>query len=125
MLGTSLNSFRQHRRAALKNGNLGIAATLLLCCMSLAAFGQGGLEVTLQVLDDVSGIDGVMMTIERASRGDEEVPAEKGEQQRPAQGEELPAARESDLGRELDREEESEGELDDFDVPEDVDLTSL
>jgi hypothetical protein len=109
----------------MKRINLALAATTLLFCVSAGAFAQSGLEVTLQVLDDISDIDGVIMAIERTSRRDEEAAEAKSPRQPPPQSEELPAARESRLGQEFDREEESEGELDDFDVPDDIDPTTL
>jgi hypothetical protein len=106
----------------MSNRNLGLAsAAMLLGGISLVALAQSdGLEVTLQVLDDVSDISGVLMAVEQAA--DRRAPEARPAEERPRAGNgpapmPAPADRESALGRELDREEESESELEDFDVP--------
>lgn len=97
------------------------AAAALLAGISFVALAQSsGLEVTLQVLDDVSDIEGVLLAVEQAvdsreprARAAEDRPqAENGPVRTPAS-----ADRESALGRDLDREDESEGEIEDFDLP--------
>jgi hypothetical protein len=103
----------------MKNRNFpGGALALFLGCLSFVALAQNdGIEVTLQVLDDVSAISGVLMPVEQVAdrREPEGRPTRRPEEDSPAPAPSA-ANRESALSRELDREKESE--LEEFDVPE-------
>lgn len=119
--GESVWLARGGAESQMKNRNFdGGALALIFGCLSLGALAQNdGLEVTLQVLDDISAISGVLMAVEQVAdrREPEGRPAQRPEKDSPAPAPSA-ANRESALGRELDREEESESELEDFDVPE-------
>jgi hypothetical protein len=82
-------------------------------------------EVTLEVLDDVGGIEGVLMPIDEGSQPAEveSPPPERDEQQVPDSEHE--ARERTDLESELDKGEDSEGETEDLDVPEDLEPAPL
>jgi hypothetical protein len=93
-----------------------LTVTAVLGCP--AAFAQDDVEVTLQVLDDVSDIEGVILSIEEESApdtGDADAPEQEGTPDRAPREDE---ATDEPLDRELDREDEGEGGVEDFDVPE-------
>jgi hypothetical protein len=83
------------------------------------AFAQeDDVEVTLQVLDDVSDVEGVVLAVEEEpvteARDTEGAEQPVSPQRAPREEEEADEA----LNRELDREDEAESEVEDFDVPE-------
>jgi hypothetical protein len=114
---------------------LTIGAALLLASspMSGSWAQSDGFDVTMRVLDDVADVDVVIAGIDNAPIGDQ--PEQQSDEREPAEsssaeaaGAETPRAaplgspRRGALGleSELDREEEGEGEIEDFDVPEDI-----
>ena len=115
-----------------KSVSIGSATLILACGIVPQVFAQSDeLEVTMQVLDDVSDIDGVILSIdpEPPLSEDQDRQAvqrrpvdQAADESAPAERERDPARDDLDLDSELDREEESEGELEDFDFPEDVEL---
>jgi hypothetical protein len=114
---------------------LTIGAALVLASSPMAgSWAQSdGLDVTVRVLDDVSDVTAVIAGIDNPPIGDQ--PGQQADEREPgesssaeAAGAETPRAaplgslRRGALGleSELDREEEGEGEIEDFDVPEDI-----
>jgi hypothetical protein len=106
---------------------IGSAALILACGPVSQPFAQtDGLDVTLRVLDDLSDIDGVILSIDREPRDEESdrQPADGGAPEAATVESAFAEASGDELGleSELDREEDSEGEIEDFDVPEDIEL---
>ena len=105
---------------------LTIAAALVLASspMSQSWAQSDGLEVTMRVLDDVSDVAVVIASIDNQPLGDQ--PDQQSEERGPSESSANEPARAQDAREELglesefDREEESEGEIEDFDVPEDI-----
>jgi hypothetical protein len=83
-------------------------------------------EVTLRVLDDAADVKRVVAAIERDLRVDaastpvRPEPALDSATAAPTALD--PRPRDSGLAATIDREEEAEGEIEDFDVPEDVEI---
>jgi hypothetical protein len=98
-----------------------LAVAAVLGCP--AAFAQqDDVEVTLRVLDDVSDVEGVVLSIEEESEsdtGDAEAQEQAGaEDLASREEEETDETPDRELDRELNREDGSEGGVEDFDVPE-------
>ncbi len=109
-----------------KISSLGLFVGAALCLAALRASAAD--DVTIQVLDDVKDAAKVVADVDRALHADAQAhaikPAEPASDQprlpdflsRPVES----GPRPSYFGTIIDREEESEGEIEDFDVPKDV-----
>jgi hypothetical protein len=92
----------------------GLALALGMACAQTRA--QDDLEITLQVLDDISAVEGVIMSIDRE-------PAQSTV--RAAEGADTPRddertrrrSGEAELDAELSREQHNESEIEDLDLP--------
>lgn len=85
-------------------------------------FAQDDVEITMQVLDDLSGVEGVLMALEKAP-SPSPAPDTRRRETEPAPAAEPPSRNGAqETLRELDRDEARGGELEDFDVPADVQL---
>ncbi len=100
----------------------------LMLGLTQTAFAADGLDVTMQVLDDVSGIDGVLLSVddsaETGDRGADHADgrASEGADHRPADGQEdgaLDGADEARHGPDNDLDEHAEGGGQDSNVPHD------
>jgi hypothetical protein len=110
------------------------AGAVLVVASGLAAHAvaqNGALDPTMQVLDDVRDAERVVDSIEEERPTAGERPTAR-DRQAPPPAEERRAAPRGEQGREpleleadVDRDEEGESELEDYDLPEDVDLDSL
>jgi hypothetical protein len=104
---------------------IGSAALILASGPISQLFAQSErLDVTMRVLDEVSDVDGVILSIDPAPV-DEEPDGQLARNRTPEAATDesaFPAPSELGLESDLDREEDSEGEIEDFDVPEDIEL---
>lgn len=104
------------------------ACVALACGMLSAALAQDDeLDVTMRVLDDISEIEGVILSIgaERTQTQDELQAADsRSAAATDAEESALPdlSSRDLDVVAEVDRDEDAETALEDFDIPEDLDL---
>ena len=109
-----------------KNVSVGLSIGAALCLAALSAGAAD--DVTIQVLDDVKDVAKVVADVDRALHADEGARTARpdvsaNEQQKLSAGPTRPVEsgpRPQYFGTIIDREEESEGEIEDFDVPEDV-----
>jgi hypothetical protein len=109
-----------------KISTVALSVAAALCLMALRASAAD--DVTIQVLDDVKEAAKVIADVDRSLHAD--APAHAAKPDEPASAKpRLPdflsqpvqsGPRPSYFGTIIDREEESEGEIDDFDVPQDV-----
>jgi len=109
-----------------KMSTLGLSVAAALCLAALRASAAD--DVTVQVLDDVKEAAKVIADVDRDLHADAEKHAVKPDEpasvnprlpdflSRPVES----GPRPSYFGTIIDREEESEGEIEDFDVPKDV-----
>ena len=95
----------------------GVLAAAALGGAAAQALAQGELDVTLQVLDDVADIEGVLLEVEEESERAAGRDAEGERDAPPSAGE---TSRELEPERELEREQTLEGEREDFDVAADI-----
>jgi hypothetical protein len=91
------------------------------------AFPQNGeLDFTMQVLDDVRDVGRVMASIEREGRAAAERPQAARSRTAPTQegsAPEQPVNRDAlEMQTDVDRDEEGEGELEDYDLEEDLEV---
>jgi hypothetical protein len=104
----------------------------LLVALSLAvssAFAAGD-DVTMQVLDDDRDVNAVMRALRDARPAavpeDDEEKSKRGRARAPAESQyterDTQMQANDSLTAHLDREEESEGEIEDFDIPEDLEI---
>jgi hypothetical protein len=108
---------------------LGLSLPLAVALL-LAAELAAGDEVTMRVLDDARDVDAVIRALrdERSAAvpTDEEAGSGRGRARTPAEpasgGREAGVPAGDPLTATLDREEESEGEIEDFDIPEDLEI---
>jgi hypothetical protein len=105
---------------------LGLSVAAALCLMALRASAAD--DVTIQVLDDVKEAAKVIADVDRDLHTDTQTHAVKPDEPASAKAR-LPdflsqpaesGPRPEYFGTIIDREEESEGEIEDFDVPQDV-----
>ncbi len=109
-----------------KISSLGLFVGAALCVAALRASAAD--DVTIQVLDDVKEAAKVVADVDHALHADvqaHEVKPEEPASEKPRLPEFLSERAESGprpsyFGTIIDREEESEGEIEDFDVPADV-----
>jgi hypothetical protein len=109
-----------------KNISVGLSIGLALCLAALRAGAAD--DVTIQVLDDVKDVTKVVADVDHALHAAEGARAAKpdvfaNEQQKLSAGPARPlesGPRPQYFGTIIDREEDSEGEIEDFDVPKDV-----
>ena len=105
---------------------LGLSVAAALCLLALRASAAD--DVTIQVLDDVKEAAKVVADVDRDLHADAQAHAVKPAEpasEKPRLPDFLTppvesGPRPSYLGTIIDREEESEGEIEDFDVPKDV-----
>jgi hypothetical protein len=101
------------------------AAFTVVSGIGATALAQGGdLDFTMQVIDDTRDLGRVLDTV--ASRAAAERSPD-GSRPSPGENDEAPPLRELDSGvlatkDQRDRDEQSEGELDDYDLPEDAEV---
>ncbi len=91
------------------------------------AFAQNGeLDFTMQVLDDVRDVGRVMASIEREGRAAAERPRGPAPRTAPTEAGEARAQPENrdalEMKADVDRDEQSEGELEDYDLEEDLEV---
>jgi hypothetical protein len=108
-----------------KISGLGLSVAAALCLTALRASAAD--DVTVQVLDDVKETAKVIADVDRSVHADASTHHAKPDavvSHEPRIPGQLPPAesgpRPSYFGTIIDREEESEGEIEDFDVPQDV-----
>jgi hypothetical protein len=109
-----------------KISRVGLSVAAALCLAALRASAAD--DVTIQVLDDVKEAAKVVADVDHALHAEAQVHAVKPDEPASAKPR-LPdflappvesGPRPSYFGTIIDREEESEGEIEDFDVPKDV-----
>ena len=109
-----------------KISSLGLSVAAALCLAALRASAAD--DVTIQVLDDVKEVAKVVADVDRELHAESHAHAVKPDEPASAKPR-LPdflsrpvesGPRPSYFGTIIDREEDSEGEIEDFDVPKDV-----
>jgi hypothetical protein len=94
------------------------AAVLLALAPGVLLAQRGEPEITMQVLDDLSGVEGVLMQLEEAPAESRDLDTRRDDEPAPARV----RGNADEAARELERDEARTGELEDFDVPDDIQI---